>query len=558
MLAAGRRRGRSAPTAGERCGPPRSSAPRSRRRGSGASIYVVGGFDRATARTARRPWSATTSGANRWRRMRPMPLRAEPHHGHRAPRAALRARRLRGARPRWSPTAALSEYQPAPRPLARGCGPRRPRGPRTPRPWWATACTWRAGPTRRARSARSRVYDFAHAALAPRTELPGPGAQPPTGAAAGGRFYVLAGRDSGNFAVAERYDPGARRWERLPDLTRRPRRDRRGARCRRADRRVRRRGARPGRHDHRAGRAVRHPQAALAAAARHAHPAPRARRRGARRSGLRDRGRAAAGLPLLARDRGAATSADRVFPLKDDIPTQRFPMLTVLIIVACVRRVLRLRGGRSTSASTGNERGARVRRDPVRDHASRQRLRAHRGRSGGLRGTGRRVGRGARPGPLVGHGLHLDVHARQPAPPRRATCCSSGSSGTTSRTRWAGRASWRSTCWAGSRRCSPSPHRPGRRRSDRRRERGDRGGARRLRDALPARAGAHGRVHHHLLHRSSSCRRCWCSGSGSCCSCYRPSASRSAVRGRGGVLRSHRRLRLRPGADQGVRRPGAG
>jgi N-acetylneuraminic acid mutarotase len=34
-------------------------------------------------------------------------------------------------------------------------------------------------------------------------------------------LYVLAGRAAGvgNFAVAERYLPGARRWERLPDMT---------------------------------------------------------------------------------------------------------------------------------------------------------------------------------------------------------------------------------------------------------------------------------------------------------------------------------------------------
>jgi len=40
------------------------------------------------------------------------------------------------------------------------------------------------------------------------------------GAVAGGRFYALAGRASGqgNFAVAERYDPRLDRWESLPDM----------------------------------------------------------------------------------------------------------------------------------------------------------------------------------------------------------------------------------------------------------------------------------------------------------------------------------------------------
>ncbi len=44
------------------------------------------------------------------------------------------------------------------------------------------------------------------------------------GAAAGGAFYVLAGRATGqgNFKVAERYLPRSRRWEALPDM-RKPR-----------------------------------------------------------------------------------------------------------------------------------------------------------------------------------------------------------------------------------------------------------------------------------------------------------------------------------------------
>jgi non-specific serine/threonine protein kinase len=44
------------------------------------------------------------------------------------------------------------------------------------------------------------------------------------GAVAGGAFYVLAGRvtGQGNFKVAERYLPRARRWETLPDM-RKPR-----------------------------------------------------------------------------------------------------------------------------------------------------------------------------------------------------------------------------------------------------------------------------------------------------------------------------------------------
>ena len=36
--------------------------------------------------------------------------------------------------------------------------------------------------------------------------------------AAGGHFYVIAGRDSGNFTAVERYDPRRRAWEDVPDM----------------------------------------------------------------------------------------------------------------------------------------------------------------------------------------------------------------------------------------------------------------------------------------------------------------------------------------------------
>ena len=54
------------------------------------------------------------------------------------------------------------------------------------------------------------------------------------GAVSGNAFYVLAGRaaGAGNLTVAERYVPSRNRWERLPDMTEVPRRDRgRGARA---------------------------------------------------------------------------------------------------------------------------------------------------------------------------------------------------------------------------------------------------------------------------------------------------------------------------------------
>jgi membrane associated rhomboid family serine protease len=45
-----------------------------------------------------------------------------------------------------------------------------------------------------------------------------------------------------------------------------------------------------------------------------------------------------------------------VFPLKDDIPTQRFPVLTVLIIVACVVVYFGFERGGLELGATGNER----------------------------------------------------------------------------------------------------------------------------------------------------------------------------------------------------------
>ena len=48
--------------------------------------------------------------------------------------------------------------------------------------------------------------------------LIGPARNHTSGAATGGRFYVLAGRDSTNLGAAERYNPRRGHWERLPDL----------------------------------------------------------------------------------------------------------------------------------------------------------------------------------------------------------------------------------------------------------------------------------------------------------------------------------------------------
>ena len=60
------------------------------------------------------------------------------------------------------------------------------------------------------------------------------------------------------------------------------------------------------------------------------------------------------GLLLLERDRVPRRAVDPVFPLKDDIPTRRFPVLTVALIAINVVDVLRLPGRllRTTRSST--------------------------------------------------------------------------------------------------------------------------------------------------------------------------------------------------------------
>ena len=89
----------------------------------------------------------------------------------------------------------------------------------------------------------------------------------------------------------------------------------------------------------------------------------------------------------------------------------------------------------------------------------------------------------------------------------RATCCSCGSSETTSRTPWRGWRSSPSTYWAGWPRSAlqvlDGPELGG---ADRRRERGDSRGARRIRAAVSACAGGHAGLHRDHLHRGHIAR----------------------------------------------------
>ena len=81
----------------------------------------------------------------------------------------------------------------------------------------------------------------------------------------------------------------------------------------------------------------------------------------------------------------------RVIPLKDDIPTRRFPVLTVAIIAICVVVYFLFEQGLWDLGETGERARDRVRRDPVRDHAPRDDACARRPDTAiqSLRGPGR-------------------------------------------------------------------------------------------------------------------------------------------------------------------------
>ena len=65
------------------------------------------------------------------------------------------------------------------------------------------------------------VYDAKRRRWRAGPPFKGPRRNHTTGVAAGGYFYVLAGREgTRNYTVAERYDPKRRRWQRLPPMRR--------------------------------------------------------------------------------------------------------------------------------------------------------------------------------------------------------------------------------------------------------------------------------------------------------------------------------------------------
>ena len=181
----------------------------------GRSIYVIGGFEagKVDGSTAVERYDIRTG---RWSRVRPMPI------GVNHSTAGVHAGRLYvhggyAGRGLSEPTAALLEYDPGRNRW------RRLRSSRTARAAHAAAVIgdrlYVAGGADATGSLRSmEVFDFRTRRWRGAPSFPGPARNHTTGVASGGRFYVLAGRDGRNFAVAERYDPKRRRWQRLPDM----------------------------------------------------------------------------------------------------------------------------------------------------------------------------------------------------------------------------------------------------------------------------------------------------------------------------------------------------
>jgi N-acetylneuraminic acid mutarotase len=183
----------------------------------GRSIYVVGGFERAS--------NATTAAMerydlrrNRWSRVRPMPL-ALNHPTAVTYRGDLYVHGgYTGASDLTAPTGALLRYDPERRRWRR-----LPSSP-TPRAAHAVAVIggrlYAAGGANDSGSLRSlEIYDFERRRWSSGPDFPfGPARNHTTGVGAGGHFYVIAGRDSGNFTAVERYDTRRRAWEDVPDL----------------------------------------------------------------------------------------------------------------------------------------------------------------------------------------------------------------------------------------------------------------------------------------------------------------------------------------------------
>ena len=372
---AGRLRGRARMRRGGRCGgrrtpiPARSDrwrplrpAPLERTEVAaariGRSIYVIGGFERRQRGTARPPSSATTSARDRWSRVRADADRREPpdrrrHAGRLYVHGGYAGRGLS------EPTGALFELRPAHATAGGAC-----RSSPTPRAAHAAAVIGdRLYVAGGANATGSLELDgglrLPHAALARRPRA-SPGRRATTRPAwrAAALLRARPGATAATSPWPSATTRSRRRWERLPDMRMRARRasPRRGSPAGASWCSAARPGAR--RHHDRARSSCTTRARAAGGACRTC--APRGTGSAARRSaGASTRSRAgpSPGFHFSRRDRVPRRPLTALFPLKDDIPTRRFPVLTVaIIVVTCTLSTSASSRRLSELGETGDER----------------------------------------------------------------------------------------------------------------------------------------------------------------------------------------------------------
>ena len=197
----------------------------------------------------------------------------------------------------------------------------------------------------------------------------------PTGVASGGRFYVLAGRDARELRGRRALRPAPAALGAAADHAHGARRHRRRRGCAtgaswcsaaRTSRRAARRSPRSSCSTRARGAGARCPtcaRRATASAARRSATAS-SRSRADRRPGF------AFSHTIEFLDVPARALSATCVPLKDDIPTRRFPSSRSRSSRSTAR-LLPLRAGALGPRRDRQRAGARVRRDPVRDHPSR-------------------------------------------------------------------------------------------------------------------------------------------------------------------------------------------
>ena len=206
---------------------------------------------------------------------------------------------------------------------------------------------------------------------------------------------------------------------------------------------------------------------------------------------------------------GRRVASARVFPLKDNIPTERFPVVTVVLIALNVIAYffLQPKGGIDFGDGSLDQRGPRpLRRDPVRAHALgpalRPRAQPGRSRARASRASRRR----RRPAADLADRRSPRCSCTAGCCTSAATCCSCGSSATTSRTRWARCGSSLFYLLGGLAATGAADrHRPGRDGPERRRLGRDRRRPRRLHPALSRARGSSRSCSSSSSSRSSSC-----------------------------------------------------